>query len=70
MSNPLRILNPLTVTDSILTSSSLAETDYAAWNAATAYNAGDRVIRTSVHRIYERVIAGTTATAPESDPVN
>ena len=70
MSNPLRILKPLTITDSILTAASLAENDYAAWNAATAYNAGDRVIRTSTHRIYERIIAGTTATAPESDPTN
>ena len=70
MSNPLRLLKPLTITDSLLTASSLAETDYAAWNPATAYNAGDRVIRTGVHRIYERLIAGTTATAPESDPAN
>lgn len=70
MSNPLRLLKPLTVTDSILTATSLSETDYAVWNAATAYSVGDRVIRTGTHRIYERIIAGTTATAPESDPVN
>lgn len=70
MSNPLRLLKPIPVTDAILTSASIPETDYAAWNAATAYNAGDRVIRTATHCIYERVIAGTTATAPESDPIN
>lgn len=68
--NPLRILNPLPVTESILTASSVTENDYAAWNAATAYNVGDRVIRTSTHRVYERLIAGTTATAPESDAAN
>lgn len=70
MSTPLRILKPIPVTDSILTSSTITETDYAAWNAATAYSVGDRVIRTSTHRIYERLIAGTTATAPESDSAN
>ena len=51
-------------------SSSIPETDYAAWNGATAYSLGARVIRTSTHRIYERLIAGTSATAPESDPTN
>lgn len=70
MSNPLRLLKPIAVTDAVLTASNIAETDYAAWNAATAYSVGNRVIRTSTHRIYERIIAGTTATAPESDPVN
>lgn len=70
MSTPLRILKPIPVTDSILTSSSLTETDYPAWNAATAYAVGDRVIRTTTHRIYERIIAGTTATAPEIDTAN
>ncbi len=52
--------------------SNVAETDYTAWNSATAYIVGDRVIRTTAttHKVYERVVAGTTATAPESDPVN
>lgn len=50
--------------------SSVPETDHAAWVAATAYTVGNRVIRTSTHRIYERVVAGTTATAPELDAIN
>lgn len=52
--------------------SNVAETDYTAWNAATAYIVGDRVIRTTTttHNVYERVVAGTTATAPESDAIN
>ncbi len=70
MTNPLRILKPLPINDSILTSSSVAENDYAAWNAATAYAVGDRVIRATTHKIYERIVAGTTATAPESDTAN
>ncbi len=52
--------------------SNIAETDYAAWNAGTAYVIGNRVIRTTAttHAIYERVVAGTTGTAPEADAVN
>ena len=64
------IISPITITDAMLTSASIAETDYAAWAAATAYTVGQRVIRTSTHSIYERLIAGTTATAPELDTVN
>lgn len=49
----------------MLTSSTVAETDHAAWNAATNYSLGARVIRTGTHRIYECLIAGVNATAPE-----
>lgn len=66
----MKFINPVVVTDAVMTSASIPETDYAAWNAATAYTAGQRVIRTSTHSIYERLISGTTATAPEGDSVN
>ena len=66
----IRIITPVTITDARLTSSSVAETDYSAWAAATAYALGARVIRTTVHKIYQRLVAGTTATAPELDTVN
>lgn len=66
----MKFLEPVVITDAMLISSDVPETDYTAWNAATAYVAGDRVIRTSTHRIYERLVNGTTATAPESDPTN
>lgn len=66
----IKLITPLAITDSVLTASTVAENDYAAWNAGTAYNVGDRVIRTTTHRIYERLVAGTTATAPESDTMN
>lgn len=70
MSNPLRILKPIPITDSMLTNCSIPEDDYPAWNAATAYAVGDRVIRATTHRVYERIVAGTTATEPEADTVN
>lgn len=67
--NGVSIVKPVNVTDAMLTSN-VAETDHPAWNAATAYTVGQRVIRTTTHKIYERLVSGTTATAPESDPVN
>lgn len=67
----MHVLPAYIITDAMLTSSTAAETDYAAWSAGTAYTAGQRVIRTTgVHRVFERLVAGTTATAPESDPLN
>ena len=65
----MKLVNPVIVTPAMLTSS-VPETDYAEWNAATAYVLGNRVIRASTHKVYERLISGTTATAPESDVVN
>ena len=66
----MKVIKPVTVTDAVLISSTAPETDHAAWAAGTAYSVGNRVIRTSTHRIYERLIAGTTATLPELDAVN
>jgi hypothetical protein len=65
----MKVVNPIVVTPAMLTSS-VPETDYAEWNAATAYVVGNRVIRASMHKVYERLVSGTTATAPESDAVN
>lgn len=47
-------------------------TDAPTWNGATAYALGNQVsrIQTGLHNIYQRLIAGTTATAPESDTAN
>jgi len=47
-----------------------ANADPALWDPATDYASGVRATRTTTHRIYQRIIAGTTATAPENDPVN
>jgi hypothetical protein len=66
----MKVISPAVITDAMLISSTAPETDYAVWSAVTAYSVGNRVIRTSTHRIYERVVAGTTTTAPEVDLVN
>jgi hypothetical protein len=67
----MQVLVPYTINDAALASSNVTETDYSAWSAGTAYAVGNRVIRTTgLHRVYERLVAGTTATAPEADSVN
>ena len=64
-----KVVKPTPVTAAMLVSTTAVET-YAAWAAVTAYVVGNKVIRTTTNRVYARLIAGTTATAPESDTVN
>lgn len=66
----MKALVPYTVTTAMLTAASVTEADHAEWAAGTAYSAGDRCIRVITHRIYERLIAGTTTAGPEADEVN
>lgn len=63
----MKMIRPITVLDAMLTSS-VAEADYAAWLASTSYAVGNRVIRTTTHRIYECLIAGANASTPETAP--
>jgi hypothetical protein len=53
----------------MLTSSTVAEpaAGETLWSAATAYTVGQKAIRISTHRVYQRLVAGTTPTAPEVD---
>lgn len=64
----MKFIKPFPVTDAVLTASSVLENDHPAWAAGTAYVLGNRVIRTQTHSIYENVMAGTDATAPENAP--
>lgn len=68
----MRAIPPIAIDAAKLTSSTVAEpaAGETVWNAGTAYVVGDRAVRTSTHRVYERLVAGTTATAPESDTAN
>lgn len=65
----MKIIRPTAVTDAMLTGSTLLENEFPAWNAATAYSIGDKVIRATTHSIYQRLVAGTTPTTPELDIV-
>lgn len=62
----MKVVKPTTVTTAMLVSSTVAEDDYAEWNAATSYAVGDKVIRLTTHRIYEALQAGIDATLPEN----
>lgn len=55
----MRVVEPIQITNAMLLSSNVPETDYAAWAGGTAYSIGQRVILTSTHRIYECVTANT-----------
>jgi len=63
---------PTTITDAMLVSCTVAEpaSGETVWDAATAYTVGQIAIRTTTHKRYRRIVAGTTATAPESDTTN
>lgn len=53
----MRAIKPFIITDATLTSSSVPETDYAAWSSATTYALNDYVISTSSHKIYKSLQA-------------
>lgn len=66
----MKIIRPLTIDDAALVSSSIPETDYAAYSAATTYALGARVIvvSTNSHHIYESLQAGNINHTPASSP--
>lgn len=56
------IIEPITITDTNLTSSNVTEADYPVWDATTAYAIGTYCIRTTgEHRVYQ-ALRGTSAT--------
>lgn len=66
----MKVIPPLTMTDAILTNSSVVEpaATETAWNAATSYTLGMLVYRATTHRLYENLIAGVDAGIPELMP--
>lgn len=57
----MKLIKPLTMTNAMLTSSNVPETDYAEWSSATAYTVGQYCILTSTHKVYQCMIAHTNA---------
>ena len=49
----MKFVRPITVTEGMIVSYTLPETDYPAWSSSTVYSIGDRVIDTTTHRVYE-----------------
>ena len=55
----MKLIRPTTITDAMLISCDVPETDYSVYSAATTYALGQRVIvTTGVHKIYESLQAG------------
>ncbi|WP_066339275.1 hypothetical protein [Azohydromonas lata] len=66
----MQYIVPTSIGDSMLVSSSVPETDYGEWFAGAVYAADQYVIRSSMHSVYKRVVAGNTTTPPEQDAIN
>jgi len=61
----MKIVRPIVVTDSVLLSTNVAETDHAAWVIGTTYSIGDKVIVVATHRIYEALISASGKYPPD-----
>jgi hypothetical protein len=60
----MRVIRPITVSDAMLTSTTLSEDPTPAWSAGTTYALGARVHLASVHRVYESLQGGNTGNDP------
>lgn len=60
-----KVIVPVTITDTMLVASSIAEDDHAAWSNAVTYVKGDRVIL--AHRIWESLVGGNLNHNPTTD---
>jgi|GEM_PF-1765456 len=58
----MKVIRPLAIDDATLTASNVPETDHAAWDGATSYTVGQRVILVSTHSVYEAVAISTDRT--------
>ena len=61
----MKLLNPINIT---LTTTNVAETDYAQWAVGTTYALGDRVIVLSEHNVYESLASSNTGNTPSTTP--
>lgn len=57
----MKLIRPIIITDTVLTSSNAPETDYATWSSTTAYTVGQYCILVSTHKIYQCLISHTNA---------
>lgn len=63
----MNVLIPTPITDTVLTSSTLAEDATAAWTSGT-YVVGDERHVVATHRVYRCAVAGSSTVTPQSDP--
>ena len=63
----MQLIKPVTVTDSILVSSNVAENDFAEWAVGTTYSIGNKVIVLSNHSVYESLTNSNLGNNPVTD---
>lgn len=63
----MRVIPPITITDSNLVSTNVAENEHPTWDVATTYAQGDKVIY--AHKIYESVNGGNLGNQPDTGAV-
>jgi len=66
MSQSLKVIKSLAVTDSILTATNVTEADYAVWAAGTTYALDARVIKS--HKVWQSLQAGNVGQDPLLQP--
>ncbi|UAK25868.1 fibronectin type III domain-containing protein [Sphingomonas nostoxanthinifaciens] len=65
----LKVIRPEVVSQARLISINVPENDYPEWDAGATYGNGARVIKASMHRVYESVVGGNVGNDPVS-PTN
>lgn len=66
----MKLIRPIEITDSNLTSSNVAADTTPEWDIATTYAQGDVVRVESVHKLYESQTAGNVGNDPLTDNIN
>lgn len=70
-STAVKIVKPLTITDSILTSTNVSDNPPADWVSGASYTVGAEVVRPAIHKVYASNTAHSgVTTLPENDSVN
>jgi hypothetical protein len=66
----MKIIRPMTITDAVLASSNVPETDYAAWSAATTYadDAYAIIVSADTHQVWQSIAAGNLNHPPATSP--
>lgn len=68
MTTPLRIVQPLPVTDSVLVATNVPESAYPAWSSGTSYALDARVHLASTHKVYQSASDSNLGNDPATSP--
>lgn len=63
----MKMIEPLAVTDAVLTATNLVEDDAPAWDVATSYAVGAQVISIATHSLYVSEVAANLGNDPDAD---